>query len=287
MTVTSDHKGYDALRENILEYTCLETGICPPMIIDAFGRDDFLPAQEAVPEQPEKWSMDEFNDYFGDLDALGYSRGKGKGKGEGKKGKDKSWGKQNTRNQLAPRPVAGKCNSCDEVGHNWFECPKLAAKFGKGRGKGAASLEEGQEGLLGNGLDMGGLDAGCLDYSSEWYPECSQLDALDEEGFSASDVDLDADSESSGSTSSSDESIARREAHQAMVCSTQLGTDSEGFRTPNRFVQTSELSAPPLSRTHCRPTSESRLPTTLHPTRLKSHEQQHRVSWPTLPAGLP
>ena len=30
-----------------------------------------------------------------------------------------------------------------------------------------------------------------------------------------------------------------------MVYSTQLGTDSEGFRTPNRFVQTTESNATP------------------------------------------
>ena len=36
-------QGYDALRENILEYTRLETGICPPMNIDSLGHEAPLP----------------------------------------------------------------------------------------------------------------------------------------------------------------------------------------------------------------------------------------------------
>ena len=43
--------GYDALRENILEYTRLETGICPPMNLDAMDRGE--PERQEAPAQPQ------------------------------------------------------------------------------------------------------------------------------------------------------------------------------------------------------------------------------------------
>ena len=249
-------KGYDALREIILEYTRLETGICPPMNIDTLGHDDYrFPETEPNPpetEPGEKWTYDEFANWYGEatVDAL-WQGGKSKGKGKGAfPGKGKGKGKDDPNAASQPRPFAGKCNACGKVGHKWFECPDLKKQYGKGKGKGTASLDQDpQDGMLGHQRDCGGLDCGSLDnpgYESDFCPTCPPdvLGLSDEEGEESEEE----------SASSSTESTGRRVARMAIAATEEfVDTDSgeeeddEGYETPRRTARTMPNESIPAS----------------------------------------
>ena len=184
-------KGFDVLRQGILDYVQNNTGVPAPMALDALGNGAATPTQPpacypadgewdynypADDDWQDEWadsSHTEWAEWYTNFDeaglaALGKGKGKGGkskggkgGKGKGKKGKGKDKGSDSgppkTGKDGKPQ-FQGYCRYCNIWGHREIDCRKKikdASSADKEDDKDAASLT--------NGGDLGDLDCGPLD----------------------------------------------------------------------------------------------------------------------------